>query len=134
MKLHWALIDIWGLFIRLSIIELVCEPFENISLLVILMFSEWQQFGDSFMIPFASWSRVDIHWIWGLSNPSLGSLDHCLHYHFIFGDMIFFGCTNMSWSSFFAPSHFSHLFPIIYFHTSYSIFIYFLHWYTSLIY
>ena len=40
------------------------------------------------MRSFASWIRVDIHWVWGLSNPSLGSLDHCLHYHSIFGDMI----------------------------------------------
>ena len=33
------------------------------------------------MRSFASWIRVDIHWVWGLSNLSLGSLDRCLHYH-----------------------------------------------------
>ena len=85
------------------------------------------------MRSFASWIRVDIHWMWGLSSPSLGSPDHCLHYYSIFGDMIFLSCTNMSWSSFFAPPRFSPSFPIISFHAGHSIFIPFLHRYTFLI-
>ena len=99
------------------------------------MFLEGQQFGESFMRSFVSWIRVHIHWVWGLSNPSLRFLDHCLHYHSIFGDMIFLSCTNMSWSSFSTSSRFSHLFPIISFHVGYSIFIYFIEthiWFTSL--
>ena len=47
------------------------------------------------MRSFASWIRVGIHWVWGLGNPSLGSPYHCLHYHSIFGDMIFLGCINI---------------------------------------
>ena len=58
---HRAFIDIWGLFIELSMIELVCEPFKSIPLLMILMFLEWQQFGESFMRSFILWIRVDIH-------------------------------------------------------------------------
>ena len=38
---HWAFIDIWGLFIRLSIIELTYEPFESVSLLGSLMLCVW---------------------------------------------------------------------------------------------
>ena len=54
-----------------------------------------------------------------MSNLLLGSPDHCLLYHSIIGDMIFFCYNDMSWSSFILFSHYlplfsHHIFPNIY--------------------
>ena len=130
---HLSLVVLW-VYISIYISDLICEPFESIPLLVICMFLEWQDFGESFMRSFASWIWVDIHSVWGLSNLSLGSPDHYLHCHSIIGDMTFLTYTYMSWTSFFVPFYYFSSFPIISFHTGHSIFIPFLYWYTSLIY
>ena len=63
------------------------------------------RFGECSMRSFASWIKVDIHWVWGSINLSLRSSNHCRHYHSIIGDMTFLSCTDMRWSSFFVSSH-----------------------------
>ena len=86
------------------------------------------------MRSFSSWIRIDIHWVWELSNLLLRSLDHCLHYHpsllirFSLVVLIWVGHHSLHFLAYplrFPSSLFMLVIPYLFL---------FLHWYTSLIY
>lgn len=133
ITLHWAHVDIWELpielichrlFIGSFIIGCPLGIYTSLSLYVSLLrvFHSFDHLCYVFGVMRVWWvfyeilhfmNQVDIYQVWGLSNVSLESPDHCLHYHFIIGDMTFLSYTYMSRSSFFVHSRYFPSFPII---------------------
>ena len=110
-------VAIWGLFIGFiyhgGFMWVFHEGFSLLKSLLLCIKGWWELLREFYEIICLLDQSSYTLWVWELSNLSLGSSNQCLLHRSTIGDMIFFYCIDMCWSSFFCFLTSFIWFPII---------------------